>query len=246
MSNSFIVTPLPINNVQFKNRILRSSVGGRMFNYDGTVTDVWINSENRFAAAAVGRIISTTFHVNKDRVSPRQYPSIADPKFVPYLKKFIAGIKQRSPDCRYIVQIGDPGYTTYMSLFPKEQDSKSSSGFDLGFGYNNTRTMMSNAEIEKAIIDFADAAERVNASGADGLEITATKDYLIHQFLSPGINRRSTIGVAVRTAGFACCKELCKQRATGSDATTCLASGSRPLISTTARCNFPFFVFPLC
>jgi 2,4-dienoyl-CoA reductase-like NADH-dependent reductase (Old Yellow Enzyme family) len=190
-ANSVIFTPFTINNVRFKNRILRSSVGGRMSNYDGTLTDVWKNFEKRFADADVAAIISTTFHVNKDRVSPLQYPSIADQKFVPYLKKYIAAIKQDKPDCRYIVQIGDPGYTTYTSLFPEAQDSKSSSpGFDFGFGYNNTRTMMSHAEIERAIADFVSAAARVRDAGADGLEITATKGYLIHQFLNPGINRR--------------------------------------------------------
>jgi len=192
MTDSAIFTPFTINNVEFKNRILRSSVGGRMSNYDATFTDVWKNFEKRFADGGLSAIISTTFQVNKDRVSPLQYPSIADQRFVPYLKKFISGVKKDSPDCRYIVQIGDPGYTTYMSLFSKEQDSRSSSsGFDLGFGYNNTRTAMSNAEIEKAISDFADAAERVKAAGADGLEITATKGYLIHQFLNPAINRRT-------------------------------------------------------
>src|SRR5450631_563799 len=168
-ANSVIFTPFTINNVRFKNRILRSSVGGRMSNYDGTLTDVWKNFEKRFADADVAAIISTTFHVNKDRVSPLQYPSIADQKFVPYLKKYIAAIKQDKPDCRYIVQIGDPGYTTYTSLFPEAQDSKSSSpGFDFGFGYNNTRTMMSHAEIERAIADFVSAAARVRDAGADG------------------------------------------------------------------------------
>ena len=50
---------------------------------------------------------------------------------------------------------------------------------------------MSVADIERAIADYADAGERVRASGADGLEITATKGYLIHQFLNPAINRRT-------------------------------------------------------
>jgi len=190
-SKSTIFTPFKIGNVEFKNRILRSSIGGRMSNYDGSVTAVWKNFEKRFADGDVAGIISTTFHVNKDRLSPLQYPSIAEDKFVPYLQKYIAGIKRDKSDCRYIVQIGDPGYTTYSSLFPEAQDAKSSSsGFDFGFGYNNTRTMMSTAEIEQAIVDFADAAARVREAGADGLEITATKGYLIHQFLNPGINRR--------------------------------------------------------
>ena len=82
MANSVIFTPVTINNVQFKNRILRSSVGGRTANYDGTVTDVWKNFEKRFADGGIGGIISTTFHVNKDRVSPLQYPSIADDRYV--------------------------------------------------------------------------------------------------------------------------------------------------------------------
>lgn len=191
MSDSVIFEPFTINGVRFRNRVLRSSVGGRMANYDGTVTDVWKNFEKRFADGGVGGIISTTFHVNKERLSPLQYPSIADPKYVPYLRKYIAAIKRDQADCRYIVQIGDPGYSTYTSLFPEDADAKSSSsGFDLAFGYNNWRSRMSNAEIEKAIRDFADAAARVQDAGADGIEITATKGYLIHQFLNPGINRR--------------------------------------------------------
>lgn len=180
-----------INGVQFKNRLLRSSIGGRMSNYDGTVTDVWKNFEKRFATGGVSGIISTTFHVDADRLSPLQYPSIASDQHIPHLKKYIAEIKKVDGGCNYIVQIGDPGYTTYSSLFPEEVDSKSSSaGFDLGFGYNNKRTEMKVDEIEKAIGDHIDAAKRVQEAGANGVEITATKGYLIHQFLNPGINRR--------------------------------------------------------
>ena len=193
MSASVIFQPLPVNKVVFNNRILRSSVGGRTCNYDGTVTDVWKNFEKRFADHGVGGIISTTFHVNKARLSPLQYPSIADGKYVPYLKKYIPLIQQRDTlDCKYIVQIGDPGYTTYSSLFPEDRDAvSSSSGFDGAFGYNNTRHEMSDKDIQTSIAEFVAAAARVRETGADGVEITATKGYLIHQFLNPGINRRN-------------------------------------------------------
>ena len=185
-----IYEPLTVNGVRFGNRILRSSVGGRTCNYDGTVTDVWKNFEKRFADGGVGGIISTTFHVNQERLSPPQYPSIAAGKFVPYLRKYIAAIRADA-DCRYIVQIGDPGYTAYSSLFADEADGKSSSGgFDFAFGYRNTRRAMSVQEIERSIGEYADAAARVQESGADGVEITATKGYLIHQFLNPAVNRR--------------------------------------------------------
>jgi 2,4-dienoyl-CoA reductase-like NADH-dependent reductase (Old Yellow Enzyme family) len=187
-----ILEPRVIHNLSFKNRLLRSSIGGRTCNYDGTVTDVWKNFEKRFADGGVGGIISTTFHVNEKRLSPLQYPSLAAKKYLPYLKKYIPLIRDQDGVCRYIIQIGDPGYTTYTSLLPDRDDGISASdGFDLAFGYNNRRYMMSDSDIQSSISDYAAAAARVRESGADGVEITATKGYLIHQFLNPGINLRT-------------------------------------------------------
>lgn len=184
-----IFDPVTINGVTFNNRLLRSSVGGRTCDYNGTVTDVWKNFEKRFARGGVGGIISTTFHVNHERLSPLQYPSIAHDRYVEPLAHYIREI--RGTGCKYIVQIGDPGYATQTSLLAQAVDAKSSSdGYDLVYGYNNKRIAMTPEEIEEAIERFAAAAQRVKDAKADGIEITATKGYLIHQFLNPGINRR--------------------------------------------------------
>jgi len=93
--------------------------------------------------------------------------------------------------CRYIVQIGDPGYHTQASLFPEEADGVSASGgFDLMFGYRSFRRELTTTEIAGIVENFAKAAFRVREAGSDGLEVTASKGYLIHQFLNPAINRR--------------------------------------------------------
>ncbi len=184
-----IFEPYTIKGLTFPNRILRSSVGGRTAGYDGVVGSTWKNFEKRFADGGVGGIISTTFNVNRFRKSPLEYPPISEDRYIAPLRKYIAEIK--STGCRYIIQIGDPGYAAQVSLFPEEQDSQSSSdGFDLIYGYTDRRTAMTEDDIQQAIRDFADAAERVQATGADGVEITASKGYLIHQFLNPGFNRR--------------------------------------------------------
>jgi 2,4-dienoyl-CoA reductase-like NADH-dependent reductase (Old Yellow Enzyme family) len=50
---------------------------------------------------------------------------------------------------------------------------------------------MSIPEIEEVVRQFARAAVRVREAGCDGLEVTASKGYLIHQFLNPATNRRT-------------------------------------------------------
>ena len=70
--------PITIHDVSFSNRLLRSSIGGRTCNYDGTVTDVWKNFEKRFADGGVGGIVSTTFTSKRSgcrrRSTPRSRP----------------------------------------------------------------------------------------------------------------------------------------------------------------------------
>ena len=184
-----IFDPVTLGTTVFKNRILRSSVGGRTCNYDGTLTDVWKNFEKRFASGGIGGIVSTTFAVNRERLSPLEYPSLADDRNVRMLQRFLPEIQ--AGGCRYIVQIGDPGYATQTSLFNEPQDALTSSdGWDLNFGYMNRRVAMDGRHIQQAIRDFGEAAARAQQAGADGVEITAAKGYLIHQFLSPAINRR--------------------------------------------------------
>jgi 2,4-dienoyl-CoA reductase-like NADH-dependent reductase (Old Yellow Enzyme family) len=187
--------PFQINDVTFKHRVLRSSIGGRTAYYDGTVNNAWANFEMRFAAPegiqqdGVAAIISATFTVDDQRWAPLEYPKISHDKFIAPLSRVIRHIQTKG--CRYILQIGDPGYHTQTSLFNEAIDGMSASkGFDLLYGYRNLSSPMDRGEINRTIQNFADAARRVRESGCDGVEITASKGYLIHQFLNPAVNRR--------------------------------------------------------
>jgi 2,4-dienoyl-CoA reductase (NADPH2) len=185
-----------INNVTFANRILRSSMGGRTSYYDGTVSPAWVHFEKRFANGGVAGIISPTISVNEMRQSPLEYPSLHDDRFIGPLRDAVREIKaggRGGPDnCRYIVQIGDTGGHTHTSMTPQDADRVSSSAFfDALFGYQVTGRAMSAVEIESTIEDFRKAACRVKKAECDGVEVTASKGYLIHQFLNPAVNRRT-------------------------------------------------------
>lgn len=184
-----IFEPLAINGVELSNRLVRSSIGGRYAYYDGTVNPAWARFERRFAESGVAAIVSATLTVDERRWSPIEYPKISHDR---YIRPIAEGVKAvQALGCRYIVQIGDPGYHTQASLFPEEQDGASaSSGFDLLYGYRSFRSELSTAEIADVVERFAAAAVRVREAGCDGLEVTASKGYLIHQFLNPATNRR--------------------------------------------------------
>ncbi len=184
-----LFTPFQIRNLHFKNRIVRSSIGGRTSFYDGTITSAFKNFEKRFAEHEVSGIISATISVNHHRTSPMEYPRLSDDRYIRPLASAIKAVQ--TYDCRYIIQIGDTGGATHTSLFAQDADARSSSTlFDLFYGYHNWHKRMTHEQIQVTIQEFASAARRVRETGADGVEITASKGYVIQQFLNPGINRR--------------------------------------------------------
>ncbi|MBL8287403.1 MAG: tRNA-dihydrouridine synthase [Rubrivivax sp.] len=186
-----IFDPFEVKGVVFRSRVLRSSLGGRMAYYDGTVTPAWRNFERRFARPEhlLGGIISATIAIDDARHSPLEYPKLSDDRFIGPIAEGVRAVKDLG--CAYIVQIGDPGGHTHTSLLPEAADGLSASaGFDFVYGYRNRTTAMTPGEIARTVGQFASAARRVRATGADGVEVTASKGYLIHQFLNPATNRR--------------------------------------------------------
>jgi 2,4-dienoyl-CoA reductase-like NADH-dependent reductase (Old Yellow Enzyme family) len=189
-NSSALFTATRIGKVEFKNRLLRSSIGGRTAYYDGTVNDAWETFERRFASGGVAGIISATLTVDDQRWSPLEYPAISHDRYVRPLAEKISRLQARF-GCRYIVQVGDPGYATQTSLFKQNADAlTATSGIDPLYGYISLRREMSVGEIRKVVENFGRAAVRVKSAGCDGIELTASKGYMLHQFLNPGTNRR--------------------------------------------------------
>jgi 2,4-dienoyl-CoA reductase-like NADH-dependent reductase (Old Yellow Enzyme family) len=185
-----IFEPFNIKGVKFKNRILRSSMGGKSSYYNGSPSPAWQRFETLFAERGVGALISATISVDDRRWAPLQYPKISDDRFIAPFRACVRAVQAH--DCRYIMQLGDGGYHAQMSLLPKVEDSKTASSlFDLVYGYSNKTMAMTGEEIAHVVQNFAAAARRAKTAGCDGIEIAAHKGYLIHQFLNPGINRRT-------------------------------------------------------
>ncbi|CAA0093362.1 2,4-dienoyl-CoA reductase [Zhongshania aliphaticivorans] len=93
-------------------------------------------------------------------------------------------VKEAAPDCKMCMQILHPGPVT------ANPDAVSPSGIRSPLGTPNPK-IMTEADIEKTISDFANCAALAQKASYDGVEIIGSAGYLISTFLVEKTNQRT-------------------------------------------------------
>jgi 2,4-dienoyl-CoA reductase (NADPH2) len=184
-----IFQPLTINGLTLKNRVVRSSIGGRVDYYDGSMSEARIAWDRRFARGGVAAIISSNVGIRTDGFAVPGYASIDHDGTIPSWRRLIEEVHRF--DCRYIIQLHFSGRQRDL---PRKEflgiDPPSPTGRpDLLYGLRCRR--MNRDEIPPLVRAYAEAARRAREAGADGIEIVACNGYILHQFLSSAINDRA-------------------------------------------------------
>ena len=184
-----IFRPLTINNLTFKNRIVRSSLGGRADYYDGSMSEARIAWERRFARGGVAAIISSNSGIRADGAAVPGYATIDHDRTIPSWRRLVQEV--HAFDCRYIIQLHFSGRQRDLARkeFLDTPPPGATDRPDLLYGLRSRR--MSIPEIHELVQAYAAAARRAREAGADGIEIVACNGYILHQFLSSAINDRT-------------------------------------------------------
>lgn len=183
-----IFQPLTINGLTLKNRVIRSSLGGRVDYYDGSMSEARIAWDRRFARGGVAAIVSSNAGIRTDGIAVPGYASIDHDRTIPSWRRLVDAVHEH--DCRYIIQLHFSGRQRdlprreYIDVLPPSATDRP----DLLYGLRCRR--MTIPEIRQLVHDYASAARRARDAGADGIEIVACNGYLLHQFLSSAINDR--------------------------------------------------------
>jgi 2,4-dienoyl-CoA reductase (NADPH2) len=183
-----IFQPLTINGLTLKNRVVRSSLGGRVDFYDGSMSDARIAWDTRFARGGIAAIISSNAGIRTDGIAVPGYASIDHDRTIPSWRTLVNEVHKY--DCRYIIQLHFSGRQRDLPRkeFVDVLAMSATDRPDLLYGLRARR--MTIAEIRDLVQDYAHAARRAREAGADGIEIVACNGYLLHQFLSSAINDR--------------------------------------------------------
>lgn len=184
-----IFQPLTINSLTLKNRIVRSSLGGRVDYYDGSMSEARIAWDARFARGGISAIISSNAGIRTDGIAVPGYASIDHDRTIPSWRTLVSEVHRH--DCRYIIQLHFSGRQRDLPRkeFTGIKPMSATDEPDLLYGLEARQ--MTVDEIETLVRDFAHAARRAREAGADGIEIVACNGYLLHQFLSSAINERT-------------------------------------------------------
>jgi len=178
-----------LGGLALKNRLLRSSISGRIDNYDGSGTPARVHFEERFARGGVAAIISSHVPITPaGRVLPN-YAMIDRDARVDFWRT--VGRRLHAHHCKFILQLSHSG--RQQDIGGVENTGRLPAGATSRPDFfNGLRSRaMSEAEIVGVVELFAAAAERVRAAELDGIELHSANGYLFTQFLSSAINDRT-------------------------------------------------------
>lgn len=179
-----IFNPLSLGNVVVPNRLWRAATYEGLAGEDGSPLPALDRLYANLAAGGAGAIITGFCYVSRAgrAMQPLQCSAAADG-----WPRVIAAVRAAGRGTRIFQQIAHAGRQTI---------ARATGGRVLAPGtrpspyFRSHPRAMNEAQVVDAIDEFVTAAARAQSAGFDGVELHAAHGYLIHQFLSPYLNRR--------------------------------------------------------
>ncbi len=182
---SIINSKLQLKNIELKNRLVMPPMASSRADDSGTVTDRLCNYYCE-KTRGFGLVIVEHAFVSIEGKAHRAQLSIAEDSNLPGLRRLAETIHANG--AKVFAQISHAGGAAEGS-----SDLISASAVKSPFAKPDAKCPreMTEADIKKLIADFGAAAVRARDAGFDGVELHSAHYYLLNQFYSPLVNRRT-------------------------------------------------------
>jgi 2,4-dienoyl-CoA reductase-like NADH-dependent reductase (Old Yellow Enzyme family) len=184
-----LLQPASLGSCDLQNRIIRSATYEGLCDAAGYPSDRYINLYKALSRNYIGGIITGFTYISQDgrAMQPGQAGIEHDKKIDAY-KKVIKAI--HTGGSKIFMQLAHSGRQTNEAAVGGSVYgvSKRKSAY-----FRTKPKKLSEDGIDRLIQQFADASQRAQHAGYDGIQIHAAHGYLIHQFILPSINNRSDI-----------------------------------------------------
>ena len=184
-----LLSPLSINKVQLKNRMVKTASSLGVAKETGEVSDLTLCFYETLAKGGVAMIIVEHGFVDYPRgMTGAGRIANSDDKYLPGLTKLAAVMHAGGAVC--VAQLGHAGPSQWKKIPEQPVAASSLVGADNPQPKYPQFREISLSEIQTLVEKFARGAERAKKAGFDGVEIHGAHNYLVNTFLSLAWNRR--------------------------------------------------------
>lgn len=176
-----LLSPLTFRSgARAKNRVVLAPMTNKQSHADGSLSDEELHWLRARSKGGFGVVMSCATHVAKDGQGWTGELGIFDDALLPGWRRLASAL--REDGALSFAQIFHGGFRADVGLVGDARWSASE---------NEGSREATEADLERVIRQFADAAARAHAAGLDGVEIHGAHGYLLTQFLSTVHNRRT-------------------------------------------------------
>lgn len=195
-----LFSPIKVGNMVLKNRIVHAPTDVSSSHADGEVSERDIHHHAEIAKGGVGMLIVGATSPDGKSGRPTVTGLVADgDNYIPGLARLAKCIQRYG--AKAICQLQHPGRQAaiprhnYMSSTDRVIKLPWSAGHEIVYANAEEKgkavRAMTTEEVLDMINTFAEAAWRVKQAGFDGVELHAAHGYLLSDFMSPYLNKRT-------------------------------------------------------
>jgi 2,4-dienoyl-CoA reductase-like NADH-dependent reductase (Old Yellow Enzyme family) len=181
------------NGVVLPNRLAKAATSEHLASRHGAPTEQLITAYRRLARSGTGMMISGNVMVDGSAMEAPRNVVIEDGRHLAELRRWAAVTE--GTGTRFLLQLSHPGRQTMRGnvVAGRRHDVVAPSAVPLAIGGRlfPAPRALGEQEIEAIVRRFATAARITAEAGFDGVELHAAHGYLLSQFLSPLVNRRT-------------------------------------------------------